>query len=248
MVLLYGGYRLYGYWDLCTRPFRIYTEEEARSVLTEIGSNNCDTFIARYITAPPQSSFAVFIRGVAYDKGLCVPQDLDKAVEYYERSVIWYHPIISPILRLALIYKYGPHHLHDSVRAEYLFRQAAIAFVPFDNSVRYTYIDKSSNSTFIPGALKSELSWLDKHMMKNGTEGQHLALEMREEGYDGATGLWSELTPGRQQINLEKERARIQRQNAAAAGVASPNYEAPMQQRPAPEPIPGIDDSDDLGN
>jgi hypothetical protein len=249
IVLMYGAYRIYGYYNLCTAPFRPYTEDEARAVLAEIGSGSCEAFVARYIDAPATNDFATFVRGLAYDKGLCVQQDLDKAVQYYETSVIWYHPILSPVLRLALIYDYGPRRLRNRSRGDFLFRQAAVAFAPFTNDqIRRNYISRSSNSNFMPAPLRRELAWLDKHMMRNGTENRHIALELSEQGYKGTTGLWAELTPRNQEINMEIERRRYELQQQAAQRQsiheASPeNYTPPHPQRAPAQPIPGIDNS-----
>jgi hypothetical protein len=246
VVLFYGLFRIYAYYDLCTAPFKVYNQDQARAVLAEIGSGNCQAFVDRYIKPAPTNDFAIFARGLAYDKGLCVPQDLAKAVEYYERSVIWYHPIISPLLRLGMIYDYGPRRLHNGSRADYLFRQAAIAFAPFTNDqLRRQYIKKSSNSDFMPGPLKRELTWLDKYMMRNGSENRHMALEIDEAGISGTTGLWSELTPRNQEINIAREQARLKREamQQPLHEAAPDNYTAPRKIRPPSEPIPGIDNA-----
>lgn len=94
--------------------------------LDELGVSSCEEFLNTYFNVDENDSKRL-IQSMAYDSGLCVPQDLEKARNLYEELYQENADLLEIfVARLALIYSYGPQNLRNENKAIFYFKQAVI--------------------------------------------------------------------------------------------------------------------------
>lgn len=174
--------------------FPVATDEEVAAALEEQNLKNCDEFIEKYFNTNINDPKKM-MQGVAYETGICVPQDLSKALSVYEKisdtEAILSYPAIY--LRQAFLYESGPEDLRNPEKADFLMKQFAITFsiIP-DRELKNRVIRGMLNEGQpLPGNLESHMDWIDEVLTKSPEERKYIAQALEKEGFMKTKGIWN---------------------------------------------------------
>ncbi|MCK6417844.1 MAG: hypothetical protein L6Q57_02755 [Alphaproteobacteria bacterium] len=155
-----------------------------------MGVDDCREFQQKFFESQA-TDISIAIQALAYESGLCVSQNLDKAREAYEQAFerTPSHPYVS--LRLGLLYAFGPASSRNEARARFFMRQTVIALAPVlqedkpSISLRKFLRDQPS-----PALLEQELEWIRNLLRKSFAERQQIAEDLKGQGYYSTDFLW----------------------------------------------------------
>ncbi|MDH5722948.1 MAG: hypothetical protein OEY94_06470 [Alphaproteobacteria bacterium] len=185
--------------------FPILTQEETEEIIKQYNANSCDELTEKYFNPEnlhnlekgkildPELTSIIF-KAMAYDTGLCVEQDLEKAVMFYEQSGVSGFPMIILTIRIALIYSNGPEIVKNDEKAEFYFKQTAIYYHDFEKhgqgqEIMHTII----KSNPAPKELTQAITWYQEATNKSYEERKELAQHLKTQGFQGTDNLWYEL-------------------------------------------------------
>ena len=165
-------------------------------MLKTFSVSTCEDFKEKYFSREAEPA-RFLARASAYDFGVCMPQDFEKAAFFYEEALARHQNSIMSQMRLALIYSYGPKTLRKPDRASFLFKQTAIDTVPYDSlddlSIKEAVISAPLYKGVMPQPFTRELQWV-KHLMKQEKYvRKNAATELSRQGFEGTNYLWDRL-------------------------------------------------------
>lgn len=164
-------------------------------MLKTFSVSSCTEFRNQYFEQDT-SNARFLIQAVAYDLGICMPQNFEQAAGLYEEAIKDSGPDITPKMRLALIYEYGPHALRNTKRANFLFKQIAIDTVPYRSLenplILETLMTASLYKGTVPRPLLQHLEWLDHIMQQEFHVRKYMDVKLSEEGFKGTHYLWDQ--------------------------------------------------------
>ncbi len=185
--------------------------EDITAMLHEMGLESCDDFIQTYLRPSGNdrnNKSRRITEALAYEGGLCVEQDLSHALKTYEdlhrNDFMQDDPLI---VRMAMLYAYGPPKIRAPEKAGFYFRQAAIHTAVIEDSAlrrnRLSHLAAPDNK--VPVELDRSLTWLEDFLKKSEEERKALALDLKAQGYQDTEYLWDYLA------DLEEQNERNQK-------------------------------------
>jgi len=171
-------------------------KDEISLALKEIGLETCDAFFQEYFETEADDP-KITIQAMAYDMGLCVEQDLEKARTLYEQGfkITPFFPNMP--IRLALIYEFGPEDLRNPERADFLMKQSAIflAVTP-DDKIKLNIVYNYLADRPIPISLQKHMDWYKEIQKRTPEERRIIAWQLSQEGFKGLNPIWYPVEDG----------------------------------------------------